>query len=183
MPGRGRPPGPSGDTLEAVLRAAFELLVTEGPEALTPTRLHQETGVARTTIYRHWPTPAALVEVILARATERVDLDRLTGDLAHDLEVALSTITDRFAHRPVRALYRAMRSHGTDEEPLARRYLEGLVAPVRDVISAAVDAGDLVGDVDDLTAELCGPLFFRYLLMGDELAADAAASAVAAFLP
>ena len=57
----GRPAGPTAATEEQVLVAAFRLLAEEGPQEVTPVRIHAETGIARTTIYRHWPDRVELL--------------------------------------------------------------------------------------------------------------------------
>lgn len=161
-----------------MLQAAFRLLVTEGPAELTPVRIHRETGVARTTVYRHWPTPREIVEEILGRAVARDELDSLTGDLEHDLRIAVGTLTFRFENRPVGAFYRATLAHGdTDETPsMSERYIAGLTDPVRDVVAAAVERGDLRGDAEEITGAICGPLLLDHLLLGrpvDHAAVDA----------
>ena len=191
MPGvaqrRGRPAGPTAETQQAVLQVAFGLLCNEGPGALTPLRIHQVSGVARTTVYRHWPTPASIVEAILARAIARDELDDLNGELEHDLHVAVGSLVFRLGNRPVRLFYDAIRLHVDPDrdEPLSERYIRGLIAPVRDVVAAAIDRGDLSADadaVDGLVSQLCGPLVLDHVLLGRAPAATATEDAVARFL-
>lgn len=168
-----------------MLQAAFALLANEGPAALTPVRIHRETGVARTTVYRHWPTPASIVEAVLAVATARHELDDLTGEFEPDLLLAVETITFRLANRPVRAFFDACRLHGDpDESPtMSERYMAGLIAPVTGVVTAAADRGVLQSaDVAALTAEICGPLILRSVMLGEDLAPDAGRQVVQAFL-
>lgn len=190
-PTGGRPPGPTDETRERVLQAAFRLLVSEGSAELTPVRLHRETGVARTTIYRHWPSPADLVSDILAGAVARWEVDDLVGELGHDLPVAIATLTFRFENRPVTDLFRATLHHRDDERPtLSQRYVAGLLAPVSDVIRAAIDRGQLAtgpGDsadatVEALTSELCGPLLLDHLLLGRPVDEAAVKARTEAFL-
>lgn len=180
----GRPPGPTDETRAALLMAAFRLLVEEGPSSLTPMRLHRETGIARTTVYRHWPTSRHIVEDVMTFAIARHELDDLTGELDHDLPIAVATLTYRFEHRPVSAFYRAALSVDADDEdpPLSRRYIAGLVAPVRDVLATALGDGRLSGDVDELTSELCGPLLLDHLLLGRPVDQASVASSIERFL-
>ncbi len=181
---RGRPPGPTDETLDVVLQAAFRLLVTEGPAALTPVRIHQETGVARTTIYRHWPTSAEIVDAIMVTAIARHELDQLNGQLEHDLRIAVATLTDRFQHRPVAAFYRATLEVGDPGERPTRseRYIAGLIEPVADVVRAGVERGELTGDPEHLTSELCGPLLLDHLLLGRPVDLASVERRVTAFL-
>src|SRR5271154_5637048 len=71
-----RPPGrPRCDaTRKAVLRAAFDLLAEGGLSRFTIEGVAAQSGVARTTIYRWWPTKGAL-------AMEGF-LEAITADLA-----------------------------------------------------------------------------------------------------
>lgn len=48
-------------TRDLVLQAARQLLVDEGQEAVTPTRIASLTGISRTTIYRRWHHPADII--------------------------------------------------------------------------------------------------------------------------
>ncbi|MEM9562840.1 MAG: TetR/AcrR family transcriptional regulator [Actinomycetota bacterium] len=187
----GRPPGPTDETRERVLQAAFRLLVSEGSGELTAVRLHRETGVARTTIYRHWPTPAHIVGDILAGAIARHELDDLVGRLTDDLPVAVATLTFRFEHRPVADLFRATLHHRDDETPtLGQRYVGGLVAPVEDVLAAAIDRGEIEAQrgveprsqAKALTSELCGPLLLDHLLLGRPVDHEVVAARTEAFL-
>ena len=182
----GRPAGPTAATEEQVLVAAFRLLAEEGPQEVTPVRIHAETGIARTTIYRHWPTPEHVIGAILERAVARHELDELTGELDADLRTAVATITYRFENRPVLALFRGtlalrVETNGATA-PMSERYIAGLSAPVHDVLAAAIDDGELHGDADELTSELCGPLFFDHLLLGRPVDAELVETRIAAFL-
>lgn len=181
----GRPPGPTAETTEQVLQTAFRLLGTEGPASLTPVRIHQESGVARTTIYRNWPTPAHIVEAILSRAVARDEIDKLTGDFEHDLRVAVDSVVFRLGNRPVRLFYDALRLHGDqDESPsISERYIHGLTAPVRDVLTSAIDRGslDAASDAEALTSQICGPLLFDHMLLGRPVEAGTTEQAIERF--
>lgn len=48
-------------TRTAVMEAATELLLTGGPSAITMDGVVAKSGVAKSTLYRHWPTRDALV--------------------------------------------------------------------------------------------------------------------------
>lgn len=182
----GRPAGPTAATEEQVLVAAFRLLAEEGPQEVTPVRIHAETGIARTTIYRHWPTPEHVIGAILERAVARHELDELTGELDADLRTAVATITYRFENRPVLALFRgtlALAPDADDDRPsMSQRYITGLSAPVRDVLAAAIENGELHGDADELTSELCGPVFFDQLLHGQPVDEHLVERRIVAFL-
>lgn len=179
--------GPSAETADAVLTAAFGLLVDEGISALTPSRLHQETGVARTTIYRHWPDASDLVADLLAGATRRDDLGNYTGDLDHDLRLAVGTLTFRFANRPLRAMLGALVGidrHSEHAASIGQEYVEGLLEPIREVVVAAVERGALAADpsVDEMVAELAGPLVLRHVFLGELIPDVQVEAAIVRFL-
>ena len=166
----GRPPGPHEDTLDKLLPTALRLFLDEGGAALTPTRLHRETGIARATIYRNWPEPADLIEIMLGYATEQPDDALFSDELTDDLLAAVDTLLDRFEHRPARAFFAACLEYGRRSPRVARAaeaFIKGILAPIRTVIQREVDRGALLGDVDDLVADVAGPLVLQHVVMGE----------------
>lgn len=153
----GRPAGPASDTTATVLTAALDLLLTEGAGALTAQRLHQVTGVSRSTIYRHWPTPddvlAALIDVAPSPRREP------SGDLAEDLHAEVDALCNRLRDKPVAAFLQAL--VGADAG-LRHRYVEDLVAPVQAVLR---DAGVPRTAADDAVAAIVSPLLVDALLL------------------
>ena len=183
----GRPRGPSSATQYAVLSAAWRILTDEGITALTPTRLHAETGVARTTIYRHWPDAASVVADIVAGASQRRVPTGTSGDLRADLLAALETLTFRLRHRPVGPLLGALlagEARAAAESPTSADYVGALIAPIRDVLVDAVAAGAVrtPADPDDLLHALVGPMLLDVLLLGGDPEAIDDAAVVDDFL-
>ena len=98
--GRGRPRREGAD--EAILQAARELLEETGYAAFNVDVIAERTGIAKTTIYRRWPTKGALVAAAIdnpsstsadaiLRETEHL-LARLAGA---DLDVLRAVIQPR----------------------------------------------------------------------------------------
>ena len=178
--------GPRRGTYDRVLYTAFQLLISEGVQSVTANRLHQETGIARTTIYRHWPQPGDLIAAMLAKATSDEDVAPFVGQLAHDVRAAMDQLVFRFEHRPMRALFGALVDLGRDDPEhgdIAREYVDGLVVSFVRAFREAAERGEL-GEADpmELTAELTGPLFFRYLLLGEAVDAATAGEVLDRFL-
>src|SRR5262245_47647816 len=73
-------------TRERVLSAARRILRREGYARLTMERVAAESGVAKTTLYRHWPTKAALCMDLYLDVAARELQDPDTGDVARDLQ-------------------------------------------------------------------------------------------------
>jgi AcrR family transcriptional regulator len=71
-------------TRKIVLDAARELIVGEGQEAVTPTRLASDTGISRSTIYRRWPEPDDIVLEAIGSDTERPPFEP-SGNTREDL--------------------------------------------------------------------------------------------------
>lgn len=165
----GRPPGPHDDTLAKLLPRALELFLDEGGAALTPTRLHKETGVARATIYRNWPEPADLIEVMLQQATRFPDTMTCVGDLRADLHAAMASLLFRFEHRPVRAFFAACLEYGRRNERVASAataFVAGILQPFHLAIQGGLERGELDGAEHELVAEITGPVILQHIVMG-----------------
>ncbi|GAB2680258.1 TetR-like C-terminal domain-containing protein [Nocardia goodfellowii] len=157
----GRPAGPAADTENIVLTAALELLLTEGAAALTPQRLHAVTGVARTTIYRHWPTPRDFLAALIAVAPH--ESPEPSGDLAADLHAETDLLCDRLRDKPVAAFLRALvKASSADPSctELRHRYVNDLLGPFRTALTALG-----VADVEEAALSVVSPLVVEALLL------------------
>jgi AcrR family transcriptional regulator len=154
----GRPAGPTSDTEAVVLTAALELLLSEGPAALTAQRLFQVTGVSRTTVYRHWPTPAAVLAALIDVAP--VPRGEPSGDLAKDLHAEVDRLCDRLRDRPVGAFLQALVVAGAAD--LRHRYVSDLLAPFHETLRAGGVSDD---DREDGVAMIASPLLLDALLL------------------
>lgn len=163
-----------------MLTAAFRILIEEGAHALTPQRVHRETGVARTTIYRNWPGTADLMATMLERATGDQDTAEFTGDLDHDLAVAVDSLVFRFNERPLRPLFGALVEHGRrEDDDIAAEYIRGVLRPIGRALTEGVERGDLeCRDIDAAVLDIAGPLLVKHVLLGETVTdADGAAAA------
>ncbi|WP_067625774.1 TetR/AcrR family transcriptional regulator [Alicyclobacillus acidiphilus] len=147
------------------MATAFELLGEGGVARFTVDEVARRSGVAKTTIYRHWPTREALVidacsQMIAQQETP--DTGSLEGDvkailveIAHLLQTAnwsfvLPSIIDTAERDPEFA-------------DIHSRIQRGHAAPLREVLERAADRGELSArvDVSAIIALLLGPLFYR----------------------
>ncbi|MFD3940207.1 TetR/AcrR family transcriptional regulator, partial [Streptomyces sp. NPDC058618] len=159
----GRPKGPTSATETVVLTAALQLLLTEGAEALSAQRLHVATGVARSTIYRHWPTPRAVLAALIEVAPRRVSSP--TGEVRADLHTEVDALCDRLRDKPVSGFLHAIvaAAAGDDEvAALRRRYVEDLLAPFR---TALAPAGLTDTAREDAVSAIVSPLLLDSLLL------------------
>lgn len=77
-----------------VLSAAREILQHDGYAGLTMERVAAESGVAKTTLYRRWPTKAALCMALYLDVAGRELRDPNTGDVARDLKHIADTVVN-----------------------------------------------------------------------------------------
>ncbi len=149
----------------AVLAATTQLLFERGLGGATVDEISRRSGVAKTTIYRHWPArPDLLRDACATLATPmetpdagsfEADVTALMTDLARLLRSAkwtsvLPSIIDA-----------AERDAGI--AGMQGKLQRGYAAPFETVIERAVRKGELPVDTDAATliAALTGPLFYR----------------------
>jgi AcrR family transcriptional regulator len=181
---RGRPAGPAADTRETVLRAALDLLLAEGVGALTPQRLHEESGVARSTLYRHWPTPDDVVDDLLLVAAQ-TEHPVPTGDVVADLEAALDALLWRLRHRPVAPFLAALMSGPPDDAALVARrsrYVDTLLEPFHAALRSST-APVPAAERDELVSLVAGPVLLTWLATGRPPTRTKARAGLAAALP
>jgi AcrR family transcriptional regulator len=80
---RGRPRREGAD--EDILRATRDLLDEDGYAAFNVDNVAERTGIAKTTIYRRWPTRGALVVAAIDTAPVAVDADAIVEEAASRL--------------------------------------------------------------------------------------------------
>ncbi|MEU6897536.1 TetR/AcrR family transcriptional regulator [Streptomyces virginiae] len=158
----------------AILDAALALVGEVGYNKLTIEAIAARAGVGKQTIYRWWPSKAAvLLEASLAGDAE-TDAEWTgfpdTGDLAADLKHVLRATVDEFNDEKYEAPARALTAAGATDPELGARFTEQLLEPQLALYEArlrtAREAGQLAPDTDlRLTVEmLVGPLTYRWLM-------------------
>jgi AcrR family transcriptional regulator len=152
---------------EAILAAAYDLLVREGPGAITHQRVAQQAGVGRATIYRHWAAPEDLLRDVLFSA-ELPFFATPALPLRSWLHAELRQLADELALPPVASLAIALmeqtRSGGAGARP--HRHVTAITERLAAAFALAVDAGELdtAPDTELAAAQLIGPLVYRTTL-------------------
>lgn len=154
-----------GRSREVILAEAYRLLTEGGIGGVSIDKIARRSGVAKTTVYRHWPSRGALLLDACSRlggAGEAPDTGTLGGDLTvllHGLAAALASpgwptvlpsIIDAAERDPeIAAVHAAL--HATMTTPIHQTIQRGLVR------------GELPADRDVATvvAAVTGPLFYR----------------------
>jgi AcrR family transcriptional regulator len=175
--GRGRPRDGALD--ERVLSAAWGLLHAGGYAALNMDDVAARAGVAKTTLYRRWPTKDHLAVAVAAGMLAEVPIPD-TGDLRHDLTEftaglagslnrlrmaghygggasagLVAELVAAFARHP--DIGELVRAGFAQRHALARARLER--AREREGLREDVDSGVLID-------QLAGPLYYRILITG-----------------
>ena len=153
-----------GRSKDKILATTIELLYEAGL-GLSIDEVSRHSGVAKTTIYRHWPDRSALVLEACAKLTPEPrapdhgsffqDVSELIEALAKVLNTArwtgvLPSIVDAAERDP-----EAARVFG--------KIQAGHAAPFREVIVRAQHRGELARQIDPgtMVATIIGPLFYR----------------------
>ena len=188
---RGSHRGRGGDprvarTRARVLEASRTLLDEEGPDAVTALRISEATGIARTTIYRHWPAREGLLRDTVAIDEPEAHI-ALTGETRTDLIAMLTHMADRVGRRrSARMMAVAIERSGHrgqaggPHREMFRRRME----PLRKIIESGVEQGVIKSpvDTDDAVAQLAGPAFFQAVFMRRTVAPDFITTVVDSFL-
>lgn len=152
----------------AVLDATLDLLAERGWSGTTVAGVSDRSGVAKTTIYRHWPSLTALILDAFG-SLPRPATTEPSRDLYADLVTMLCALADELEQarwsRCLPALVEA-----AEREPqvaaLAREVEREHRRPLVERLAVAAAAGDLAGetDVEQMAHMLADPLFYRRLL-------------------
>jgi AcrR family transcriptional regulator len=148
-----------------VLNATVALLFERGYGGTTVDEISRRSGVAKTTIYRHWPTRTGLLRE--ACSTIGTPLDRPdTGSVKEDLTAVLKNLAALLRSARWTSVLPSIIDAAERDPDMAAMYSElqqGYSSVLHDILSEAVDNGKLPAntDVAALIAMLVGPLFYR----------------------
>ncbi len=164
---RGRPR--SEPARLAILQAAAELLAERGLRAMTIEQVAKRAGVAKTTIYRRWPSKGTLaLEAFLNEFLSTqppVDTGTFEGDLTAALSAWVKTVDGTTTGRSLVSLIAEVQ---LDPE-LGFTWRENILSSVRTqhrkMVDRAVARGEIPArsDADVLMDVLYGPAYHRLL--------------------
>jgi AcrR family transcriptional regulator len=156
-------------TRERVLSAAGEILRNEGYSRLTMERVAADSGVAKTTLYSHWPTKAALCMDLYLEVAGRELQDPAKGDVASDLKHIAQTVvhlqTRTVAGPALIGLMTEAQVNPKTRAAFLAEFAKRRREVTRQVLRRAVQRGELRADTDiDLVIDaLGGAVTFRLL--------------------
>ena len=155
---------------QAVFEATLRLLATQDYGEIRIETLAERAGVSRTTIYRRWPSKAAVV----VAAVSGLYLDRVkvpdTGSLSEDLVTLLTETYRVMGDGDGRVLEKLVRQVGQNAEltELVRSILYARRRPYATILHRAIARGEISPEADTelLLDLLLGPLWYRLMVSG-----------------
>jgi AcrR family transcriptional regulator len=137
MAARGRPR--SERSRSSILEAALRLALKEGYARITTDRIAAEAGVGKQTIYRWWPSKAAvLLEALREDAQSEIGVPDL-GSLKADLHAFLQSTFNVSRYRPgINDVLGAMMAEAQHDRGFFEDFRRELIDPRRDVLRSLV---------------------------------------------
>lgn len=149
----------------AVLEATLALLCEEGLSGVTIDEVARRSGVAKTTIYRHWPSRSALLMTACSTLSVKPKLPD-AGASRENLQHVLSVIAEQLQKaRWATAMPSVIDAAERDKEleRVQLHLLRDFLEPLHAAISRAQQKGELSDTVkpSEMTAPIAGALFYR----------------------
>jgi len=165
-PGRPR----SEESRQSILRSTLKLLKQEGGFAeLSIEAIAVDAGVGKTTVYRWWPTKAALVADAFSASADNELQFPDTGNVRSDMSLQMRRLI-RIFRSDRGKIVAALLAGGQSDEELIEAFRERFLWPRRrqayQTLQRGIDRGELPADSDlDLILDaLYGPIYMRFLI-------------------
>lgn len=162
-------PGGAWQTRARAVAAAGRILRRDGYARLTMERVAAESGVAKTTLYRRWPTKAALCMDLYLAVAQRELRDPDTGEVGGDLKAIAATVvrlqTGTVAGPALIGLIAETHLNPDTRGAFLAEFADRRRAVTRLVLRRAIARGELRSDTDvDLVIDaIGGAVTFRLL--------------------
>jgi AcrR family transcriptional regulator len=152
-------------TREVVLDTTFKLMTKAGIGGVSIDEVARTSGVAKTTIYRHWPSRSALLMDACSKLRPRADAPD-TGSLKGDITALATRLASQLQSARWPAILPSIIDAAERDTHIAQVYARlqaGFTEPHRVVLERAQRRGELPAKVDLTTLVACivGPLFYR----------------------
>jgi len=170
-PGRPR----SEESRQSILRSTLKLLKQDGgfPE-LSIEAIAADANVGKTTVYRWWPTKAALVaDAFFASAEDELQFPN-TGSVQRDMSLQMRKVIRIFRSERGKVVA-ALLAGGQSDPELLEAFRERFLWPKRrqayQTLQRGIDRGELpaASDLDLILDSLYGPIYMRFLIRHDKL--------------
>lgn len=170
MVGRGRPRDAGVEA--RVLEAAMTEMRARGYDGLSVDRVAERAGVAKTTIYRRWPSKAELVMAMITELTSGVPFDP-SGDPRGDLTEFVAGIAAALDAIPTTLVADLVAAAA--REPRVGEGVRALWADRHSTVAAAIAQAQADGsmpayaDPRVIVDQLVGALYYRLLVTGEPI--------------
>lgn len=156
-----------------MLTAASTLMMEGGVEAVTADEVARRSGVAKSTMYRHFESIDDLVIAALDRMVGEVAAPD-SGSLREDLRSVIMAFRDVIERSQFRCMFASMLMRSLDDPEFARvfrRAQEVRHAPLRQAIQRGIARGEVdpAIDVDQAMYFVQGPFIGKRLIEDDQL--------------
>ena len=158
---------------QAVLTATFRLLSETGLTGVSIDAVSRISGVAKTTIYRHWPSRSALILDACSKLRPKSELTD-TGSLKDDLTALGLNLADRLGNARWATILPSIMDAAERDPELARLHAQlhaEMTTGFRTIIERAQQRGELSRNrgTTEIVALVIGPLFYRRWLSREQI--------------
>jgi AcrR family transcriptional regulator len=171
LPGRPR----SEESRQSILRSTLKLLKQDGGFAeLSIEAIAADASVGKTTVYRWWPTKAALVADAFAASANDELLFPDTGSVRQDMTLQMRRLIRVFRSERGKVVA-ALLAGGQSDPELIEAFRERFLWPRRrqayQTLQRGIDRGELPADtdLDVLLDTLYGAIYMRFLIRHQKL--------------
>jgi AcrR family transcriptional regulator len=174
--GEKRPPGRprSEESRQAILRSTLKLLTETGFPQLSVEAIAADADVSKATVYRWWPTKAALVaDAFSDSASDELRFPD-TGSVQKDMSLQMRQVVRVFRSQRGKVVA-ALLGGGQSDPELIAAFRERFLWPRRrqayQTLQRGIDRGELPAGIDMnlILDSLYGPIYMRFLIRHDEL--------------
>src|SRR5579859_4020203 len=162
------------DATARVLGATLRLLDSPGFAGLRMDDIARESGVAKTTIYRRWPSMSALVVDAMEAALGSRTIAE-TGDVEADLRALVTAVHRSMARTPVVRALPLIAVELLQQPGLAEQYRARVVDPARDrairLVRKGIREGVFRPDIDPslVVDTVIAPVIYRRVVLHQDL--------------
>ena len=151
-----------------VLEAATSLLVEGGPRGVTVDAVAERSGVAKSTLYRHWPSRTALLVDVLRTNLPLIDDVDLSVGFESALRRHFADVARTFADPEWSSILPALfmlKRQLNEVEELTEDDREQKMSVLVRILGLGVDEGRIPAGIDPtaVAATLFGPMIFMVL--------------------
>ncbi len=171
-------------TQASVMQAATDLLIESGPAALTVDAVVARSGVAKSTVYRHWATRDDLINAVFHHCAPPLDLPRDDEPFEPALRQLARSLVDMLGDPHWKRLLPAIMILKSEMRPMAELendMKQEQINALASVLRRGIDEGrlrpDVLDDIQLTVVLLVGPFLMAALddsMVLDEAFADRA---------